>query len=390
MSRYRKIENLVYAVFWLLVIAFTAVSGWSLAGEHTLVAGRRILVSVLESHIPLFCLFLLHNVFIAPLFVYRERKKQYFILTAALMMLFVGMQVYSGINERERHDAFTAERQFRPHGRPGEHSGHGGGKHGGPRPGDAPAFAPRRPFSGGFHSHPLMPLSPEMASILIAFLIISANLGVKYVCHAAEEREKVKTLENENLGQQLQYLRYQINPHFFMNTLNNIHALVDIDPMKAKASILELSKLMRYILYEGARPMIPLSKEVEFLKQYIALMRMRYADDLEVHMELPEGISEGEVPPLVFVTFVENAFKHGISYEGRSFISVSMSVKGRRLSFRCMNSMHPAPAVDKCSGIGLDNVRKRLTLLYGGDYSMDIAEKDGMYDLHLEIPVKKK
>ena len=389
MSRYRKIENLVYAVFWLLVIAFTAVSGWSLAGEHTLAAGRRILVSVLVSHIPLFCLFLIHDIFIAPLFVYRDRKKQYFMLTATLMLLFVGMQVYPVVKDRERHDSFTAERRFRPYERPGEHPGHGRGMHGGPRSGDVPAFAPGRPFSGGFHSHPLAPLSPEMASILIAFLMISANLGVKYVCHAAEEREKLKTLENENLGQQLQYLRYQINPHFFMNTLNNIHALVDIDPVKAKTSILELSKLMRYLLYEGARPTIPISKEVEFLKQYVALMRMRYADDLEVRMELPEGISEGEVPPLVFVTFVENAFKHGISYEGRSFISVSMSVKGRRLSFRCVNSMHPAPAVDKCSGIGLDNVRKRLTLLYGSDYSMDIAEKDGMYDLHLEIPVKK-
>ena len=377
MSRYRKIENLVYAVFWLLVIAFTAVSGWSLAGEHTLAAGRRILVSVLVSHIPLFCLFLLHDIFIAPLFVYRDRKKQYFMLTAALMLLFVGMQVYPVMKERERHD------------RPVEHHWHGEGRRGGPRPGDVPAFGQERLFSGGFHSHPLAPLSPEMASILIAFLMISANLGVKYVCHAAEEREKLKTLENENLGQQLQYLRYQINPHFFMNTLNNIHALVDIDPVKAKTSILELSKLMRYLLYEGARPTIPISKEVEFLKQYVALMRMRYADDLEVYMELPEGISEGEVPPLVFVTFVENAFKHGISYEGRSFISVSMSVKGRRLSFRCVNSMHPAPAVDKCSGIGLENVRKRLTLLYGSDYSMDIAEKDGMYDLHLEIPVKK-
>ena len=397
MSRYRKTENLVYLFFWLLIIAFTVVSGWSMAQEHTALMARRILVKVLVYLLPLFILFAIHNFLLAPLFVYKDRKVIYATSTAALLLAFVAVQIVI-----DRKDIHRPKVSMDPieYGRPPV--GRGGGRlivpgdrpveHAGPRIGDN-MYRNRMPrgdmFRRGGYRPPFFPMSPGMALSLIAFLTICANLGVKYVCWSAEEREKLKTLENENLGQQLQYLRYQINPHFFMNTLNNIHALVDIDPGKAKTSILELSRLMRYILYEGSKPTIPLSKEKEFLSQYVALMKMRYADDIKVDLDLSDASAEGEVPPLVFVTFVENAFKHGISYEGQSFVSVSMSVAGQRLRFSCVNSRHAAANVDKCSGIGLENVRKRLTLLYGDDYVMKVSEKDDVYDLHVEIPLLK-
>jgi LytS/YehU family sensor histidine kinase len=206
----------------------------------------------------------------------------------------------------------------------------------------------------------------------------------------SDNKRKMEELEKENLNQQLQYLRYQINPHFFMNTLNNIHALVDIDPAEAKECILELSKLMRYILYEGSKPTIPLDKETEFLKQYISLMRIRYQDNVKIEVELPGSLPGVEIPPLLFISFVENAFKHGVSYDEDSFIKVKMEVIDDMIHFQCVNSRHAprhANGKDTRKGIGMENVKKRLDLLYGDDYVMEVKSGEKDYGIYVVIPI---
>ena len=171
-----------------------------------------------------------------------------------------------------------------------------------------------------------------------------------------------------------------------MNTLNNIHALVDIDPEQAKNTIVELSKLMRYVLYDGSRPTIPLSKETEFLKHYIGLMRLRYSDSVRIKVDIPDETPDVQVPPLLFVSFVENAFKHGISYQSESFIMVSLNVREGYISFSCINSKHETNQ-DPHSGIGLENTRKRLRLLYQENYTFNINENAKTYEVLLKIPV---
>ena len=171
-----------------------------------------------------------------------------------------------------------------------------------------------------------------------------------------------------------------------MNTLNNIHALVDIDPEQAKNTIVELSKLMRYVLYDGSRPTIPLSKETEFLKHYIGLMRLRYSDSVRIEVDIPDETPDVQVPPLLFVSFVENAFKHGISYQSESFIMVSLNVREGYISFSCINSKHETNQ-DPHSGIGLENTRKRLRLLYQDNYTFNINENAKTYEVLLKIPV---
>ena len=170
-----------------------------------------------------------------------------------------------------------------------------------------------------------------------------------------------------------------------MNTLNNIHALVDIDPEKAKESIEEFSKLMRHVLYEGDKPTIPLPDELDFLRHYIALMRMRYADTVRIDLTLPERADGAEIPPLVLASFVENAFKHGISYEKPSFVRVSVSVEAGKIVFRCVNSRQGAEQVQS-HGIGLSNVRGRLNLLYGDRYTLHIDQDGEVYDVLLLLP----
>ena len=219
--------------------------------------------------------------------------------------------------------------------------------------------------------------------------MFGANLGTKYYFRSRGDQKRLVELEKQNLEQQLEYLRYQINPHFFMNTLNNIHALVDIDPAKAQDTILELSKMMRFLLYEGNKNGVPLSREFEFLRTYISLMQLRYTDKVRITLDLPTELPDKTIPPLMLISFVENAFKHGVSYQRESFIEVKAEVKAERLYFSCRNSKggNTDEGNGKKGGVGLDNVRKRLNLLYDNDYTLHIQDAPDIYTVEINIPL---
>ena len=215
--------------------------------------------------------------------------------------------------------------------------------------------------------------------------MFGANLGIKGYFRSRNDRKRMAALEKQNLEQQLEYLRYQINPHFFMNTLNNIHALVDIDPAKAQETIVELSKMMRFVLYEGNKKTVPVGRELDFLRNYITLMQLRYTDKVRITLDLPSETPDKSIPPLILISFVENAFKHGVSYQQSSFIEVKASMEANSLHFTCCNSKAEKPNEEK-GGVGLDNVRKRLKLIYGNDYSLSIVDNADKYSVDLVIP----
>ena len=172
-----------------------------------------------------------------------------------------------------------------------------------------------------------------------------------------------------------------------MNTLNNIHALVDIDSERAKESIVGLSKIMRFMLYEGDKQTVPLSRELAFTQDYIQLMRMRITDRVRIKVEMPGRVPDCQIPPLVLITFVENAFKHGISYRQDSFINISISInESHLLQFSCSNSKFPRKE-EHLGGVGLKNVRQRLDLLYGQNYSLMIDDQSDTYTVTLQLPL---
>ena len=226
----------------------------------------------------------------------------------------------------------------------------------------------------------------DILALITLLLMFGANLGIKVYFRSREDRQRLAELEKQNLEQQLEYLRYQINPHFFMNTLNNIHALVDIDPEKAKDTILELSKMMRYVLYEGNKQGVPLSRELDFIRHYVALMQLRYTDKVRISVLLPGEVPDRQVPPLMLITFIENAFKHGVSYQKESFIEVKIDVKDDQLLFSCRNSKADKSNEEK-GGVGLTNVRERLNLLYRNDYTLRIDDTSDIYTVQLIIPI---
>ena len=165
-------------------------------------------------------------------------------------------------------------------------------------------------------------------NIVLCVFMFAANIGIKKFYESMQKDEDNARLAQENIEAKMYYLKYQINPHFLMNTLNNIHALVDIDGDAAKQAVIQLSDMMRYVVYDTGSNSIPLRDDIKFIKNYIELMRIRYTDDVEISFNYPSVLKgRVDVPPLIFIVFIENAFKHGISYNSTSFINVDIEYK---------------------------------------------------------------
>lgn len=222
---------------------------------------------------------------------------------------------------------------------------------------------------------------------ILAIMVISFNMAISLVFKALDNEMKDKILAKETVVSELEYLKYQINPHFLMNTLNNIHALVDINPEDAKTKLLKLSKLLRFVLYMGPKTTVKLEEEIVFLENYIDLMRIRYIDKVEIHFSYPSVIPDLNIPTLLIVPFVENAFKHGVSYEKKSFIDVSVECKGDRIFVNVKNSKAVRIMKDDINGgVGVENTKRRLQLIYGDDYKLVIKDENDIY--HVELNIK--
>lgn len=219
-------------------------------------------------------------------------------------------------------------------------------------------------------------------------LVIGFSTGIRITQHWSKTKYKQKELEKAHVDSELAFLKNQVSPHFFFNTLNNIYALIKIDDDKAQQAVERLSNMMRYLIYESEGKHITLEKEVEFMKHYIDLMTLRISKKVELKVDFPEEIPDVQVPPLLFISFIENAFKHGISYRAASFIHITMTIEEPFITFSSQNSKHDALKNDEQidSGIGLANIRKRLQLLYGSDVNLNIHENNTTFDVQLKVP----
>lgn len=193
-----------------------------------------------------------------------------------------------------------------------------------------------------------------------------------------EERMRIEA-ERGRTEAELRNLRNQLNPHFLLNTLNNIYALIAFDTDRAQSAVAELSKLLRYVLYDNQQNTVSLGKEIDFILNYISLMRIRLSPDVDVrtHIEVSED-SRTEIAPLLFISLIENAFKHGVSPVGKSFIDISIREDASVIVCGISNSYHPKTCTDKSgSGIGLEHLRKRLDLIYPGRYTWEYGPDSG-------------
>ena len=229
----------------------------------------------------------------------------------------------------------------------------------------------------------------DLFTIIISGLVIGISTTITAIQKWQKDNQERKELEKDKIATELSLLKAQINPHFFFNTLNNIYVLTEVDPKVAGKAIHQLSKMMRYLLYDTQKGDNMLSQEIAFVKNYISLMRLRLTDMVKINIDIPVNLQDMPLAPMIFLPFVENAFKHGVSATQPSYINIIIFQKDKVLALTVTNSMmnDNSVSLDTNSGIGLVNTRRRLDLLYPGKYKLDICEPDvtSEHSVHLVL-----
>lgn len=237
---------------------------------------------------------------------------------------------------------------------------------------------PPRPF--------LDKLSFTVRNTVIYAAIVGIAVAVKMTSEWYRNESQRREMEKAKAEAELANLKNQVNPHFLFNTLNNIYALIQIDPALAQDAVHDLSGMLRYVLYESRTQTVALEKECAFIREYVKLMSTRLSSDVKLEIDLPEKPSGRQIAPLLFIPLVENAFKHGISDTLPSFIRISLTENGDSLTFLVENSCFPKDGTDKSgSGIGITNLERRLEMIYPGRYSFEYGKVQSTYRSLLRI-----
>ena len=337
-------ENLLYLMVWMVIILVPVLNSKMLEEVH--VSLENILIAWLKIA-PYLLIFIIHNSLIAPRLLLRKHRYVWYLVVNLLTIT----AVFSLVAIYEKYAPYDTE----PYILNGKAS-----------------------FT-------------DLAiywNILLGFFMTGLNMGIKLLYRSLRDEQQMEELKRQNLQAEMDYLRYQINPNFFMNTLNNIHALIDIDTEYAKSAVIELSKMMRYVLYESGSETISLKKDIQFIENYIELMRIRYDSSIDICLDYPATIpNKVAIPPLLLIVFVENAFKHGVSYNHASFIHIRIGYRDDAVTAVISNSRHEKSRPGT-TGIGLENVKKRLALIYQDNYTLSIDDSDpAVYTVKLIIPI---
>lgn len=211
-----------------------------------------------------------------------------------------------------------------------------------------------------------------VGNVILYLLVVGVSVAIRMTGGWYRAESARRQLEHSRTQAELQNLKSQLNPHFLFNTLNNIYSLIQIDTDRAQQAVHDLSRLLRYVLYDSSRPTVALGEEIDFLRDYIELMRIRLPRHVRLFVSLPDEPSQSRVAPLLFISLVENAFKHGVSNEKASYITIDIHEIGGQLICRIRNSRFPKSENDRSgSGIGLQNLSRRLEMIYPGRYTFE-------------------
>ncbi len=363
-TNFNKFQPLIIIAFWALLFTSPLLFGRfeeSIDWQH--------IFNVWLNYLPLLVVFFINRYLLLPKLFFKGKKASYFIstttligiITLSLFLFHLNTTPQKRVPPRERNSVEIHQKQ------PSEAFLNS----------EEPPMPPRqnKPDS----------IPPFANFLILAILLVGFDAGLQISMRWADlEKEKFK-LQKENVENQLAFLKNQVSPHFFMNTLNNIHALVDIDSEASKNAIIKLSKLMRHLLYDSDEKTTPIKKEVEFIKSYVELMKLRFSDKVKITVEIPSEIPEKSIPPLLFTSLLENAFKHGISYNKNSFITIKLKFS-ENLHFEIENSNY-SKVTEETSGIGIENTKKRIALLFNNDFDFTISENKEIYKVNLTIPL---
>ena len=303
-------------------------------------------------------LFYLNYLVFAPFFLPHKRLTQYFLLcTVSLTVIFFAVK-YLAINSSNSFNI-------------------------------APNPQQSISFSGYITSlfRLELPNHTGALGVIIGLMILAVGTSIKATQSLYLNEEKRKEIQNEKLSAELLFLKSQINPHFFFNTLNNLYYLAQTKSDQSPVAILKLSEIMRYIIYEAVKDRVPLAKEIDYIQNYIDLQRLRLNDNVSIEFTAHLGVQSHQIGPMLLIPFVENAFKHGIDYTQPTTVSISALMEDNTLHFCVKNPYIQQNRVNLVSsGVGLKNVKKRLELLYPSNFRLSIQE-DQLFtvDLHINL-----
>jgi sensor histidine kinase YesM len=216
--------------------------------------------------------------------------------------------------------------------------------------------------------------------------IITISVAYKMTGSWYTTEAERKELERSQSEAELKNLKSQLNPHFLFNTLNNIYSLIAISQERAQEVVHELSRLLRYVLYESGHPFVTVEKDLDFIRNYVGLMRIRLPGHISVTMSVSYTSADLLIAPLLFITPIENAFKHGVNNSKPSFIQIEIRATDKEIDCRIQNSYFPKNEHDKSgSGIGLSNLQKRLNLIYPGKFRFSYGQKENTYYCELKL-----
>lgn len=222
--------------------------------------------------------------------------------------------------------------------------------------------------------------------VVMNMTMVGFAIGMRYIMKLNRVEMELKEIKQKNTEAELSWLRNQLNPHFLFNALNNISSLTQIDADEAQDSIAQLSDLLRYAMYEARNEWVTIGRDVDFMVNYIAMMKLRCSDKTTVTTTFDIENREAEISPMLFISFIENAFKHGVSNSNASFIDIRLTQNDDAIVFECSNSDFHKTAKDRSGqGVGLANTKRRLELLYRNSFTWKQECKDGVFTISIRI-----
>ena len=351
-NRRNYVLDTAQVIVWVCVFFLPALINFSMTGNVK--GAMHIFRSSLQSLLPIFILYCLNYYFLVPQFLFGSRKYVFWVVNALLLL---GWNLFKFI----------------------------------PR-GQIPQEVMNAFGRGNMVSFYVLGVG---ASLFLESLVVFLAVGLRWVMRMNDKEKQMQEERRKTAEAELTWLKHQLNPHFLFNTLNNISSLTQIDPDKAQESIGQLSDLLRYALYDSEADKVPLSAEMEFMSNYIDLMALRCNELTKVEKEFEVPQEHVEVAPLLFISLIENAFKHGVNARYPSSVKVIMYYRNGEVVFHCFNTVFynnkPIEIIKKSdhvgSGIGLENMKRRLELLYPERYTYDVVEEHGSYMVTVTLKV---
>ena len=341
MSRYLRNETLLHVIFWVVyltneVVSFMLSSGYDDGAQH-------IVLKELLLHIPIIGVFYFNYSFLIPRYLL---KKRYIVFAIWVVILFPTRYVLYYLDSIFLDWYFGTENMF--------------------------------------VDYTMMSWASIVFNTLFYLLI---STGAKFTRDWFYNRKRIEELEQQQQDAELSLLQYQISPHFLFNTLNNIYSLVQRKAEEAPEAVLKFSNIMRYAMKDTFEGEVSLQHEVDYLRSFIELHRLRLERPEIVAFEVEGEVSEVYVPPMLLIPFVENAFKHGDTSSPKAFISIRLRISGAKLEFTVHNRVVERKK-DDTTGIGIPNVTRRLELLYPDKHTLDIASSREEYRVALTLDLQ--